>query len=402
MMRYASLPRLFLLLLMMVALPASAQRSPVYRGAVPYLVVQRDVLVGDAALAGAPLRWRVDQARQLLAHYDRAAADGLPELWPHATPLRDALADGSPVLIDLTARRAAPRLLDARRSGCCHAAARRGWDIADDALSPAHVALDQAVATNRIDQLFNEADPAHPFYTSLRLALRTEGYPARRRQLMLNMDRWRWMPRDLGSRYILVNAPAFEAALWDNGVEVARWRVVVGRQRSRTPVFSAEVTGVNFNPWWEIPTSIVNESIGALRRNNPGEFARRGYVVQNGRYRQRPGPANALGRMKLVMPNGYAVFLHDTPAQALFEQEVRVGSHGCVRVADALGLATALLSTRPGGWTQEDTDALVASGRTQTITLARPIPVYIAYFTAEPAGDGTIRYLPDIYGRDRI
>jgi len=336
-----------------------------------------------------------------LAHYDRAAADGLPQLLPDATPLRDALVDGSPMLIDMVARRAALRLLNARRSGCCNASARRGWDIRDDGLPPAEVALDQALATNQIDRLFSEADPAHPFYTALRLALRTETDPNRRQQLMLNMDRWRWMPRDRGQRYILVNAPAFEAALWENGVEVARWRVVVGRQRSRTPVFSAQVSGVNFNPWWEIPTSIVNESIAALRRNNPAEFARRGYVVQNGRYRQRPGPANSLGRMKLVMPNGYAVFLHDTPAQALFTQEVRVGSHGCVRVAEALSLATALLSTRAGGWTQADTDTVVASGRTQTVALASPIPVYIAYFTAEPAGDGSIRYLSDIYGRDR-
>lgn len=399
--RLTSLRLLIGLLLLLGAWPATAQRPPYARGAVPYLAVQRDVLIGDAALAGAPVRWRVDQARQLLAHYDRAAADGLPELQPYAVPLRDALADGSPSLISVVARRAALRLLEARRSGCCHTAARREWNITDDALPPAEQALDEALARNQLDQLFTQADPAHPFYAALRLALRTETDPARRRLLMLNMDRWRWMPRDLGQRYILVNAPAFEAALWDNGVELARWRVVVGRTRSRTPVFSAQVTGVNFNPWWEIPQSIVAESVGALRRTNPGEFARRGYVVQNGRYRQRPGPANALGRMKLVMPNGYAVYLHDTPAQALFAQEVRVGSHGCVRVAEALSLATALLSTRQGGWSRSDTDALVASGRTQTVPLAAPIPVYIGYFTAEPAGDGSIRYLPDIYGRDR-
>ena len=401
-MRHASLPRLLVLLVLIVSLPASAQRPVFGRAGSPYLVVQRDVLVGDAALAGTPLRWRVDQAEQLLAQYDRAVDDGLPDMARHAIPLRDALADGSPALIDIAARRAALRLLEARRSGCCNAAARRDWHIVDDALPAADAALDQALMTNQINRLFSEADPLHPFYAALRLALRHETDPVRRRQLMLNMDRWRWMPRDLGQRYILVNAPAFEAALWENGREVMRWRVVVGRVRSRTPIFSAQVTGVNFNPWWEIPASIVAESIASLRRNNPAEFARRGYVVQNGRYRQRPGPANSLGRMKLVMPNGYAVFLHDTPAQSLFAQEVRVGSHGCVRVADALSLATALLSTRSDGWTRNDTDAVVASGRTRTIMLDRPIPVYIAYFTAEPDGDGEIRYLPDIYGRDRI
>jgi murein L,D-transpeptidase YcbB/YkuD len=399
-MRYHGLLRLVLALFLLVPLPASAQRAPIFRGATPYLTVHRDVLLGDAALVGQQMRWRPDQARRLLAQYDRAAADGLPELTPYAAPLRDALADGSLLLIDVSARRAALRLLEARRSGCCHAAARRDWDITDDALPPAEAAIDQALASNKIDELFATADPTHPFYAALRLALRTEADPARRSQLMLNMDRWRWMPRQLGQRYILVNAPAFEAGLWENGVEVQRWRAVVGRQRSATPVFSAQVTGVIFNPWWEIPQSIVAEGIGALRRTNPREFARRGYVVENGRFRQRPGPANALGRMKLVMPNGYAVYLHDSPAQALFQQEVRVGSHGCVRVADALSFATALLSTRAGGWTMSDSDAVVAAGRTRSVNLDRAIPVYIAYFTAEPAGDGSIRYLNDIYGRD--
>lgn len=401
-MRYHGLPLLLLtVLLLFGSFPASAQRAPVFRGATPYLMVHRDILLGDAAVIGATMRWRPDQARRLLTHYDRAAGDGLPELTPYAAPLRDALADGSLLLIDITARRAALRLLEARRSGCCHSAARRDWDIADDALAPADVAIDQALASNRIDELFASADPAHPFYAALRLALRSEVDPARRRQLMLNMDRWRWMPRQLGQRYILVNAPAFEAGLWENGIEVQRWRVVVGRQRSPTPVFSAQVTGVIFNPWWEIPQSIVAESIGALRRSNPREFARRGYVVENGRYRQRPGPANALGRMKLNMPNGYAVYLHDSPAQALFQQEVRVGSHGCVRVADALSLATALLATRAGGWTMAESDAVIASGRTRSVALGERIPVYITYFTAEPAGDGSIRYLSDIYGLDR-
>lgn len=400
-MRYHGLPQLVLILLLLVAFPAVAQRAPVWRGVTPYLMVHRDVLLGDAALVGAPMRWRPDQARQLLTQYDHAAADGLPELTPYAAPLRDALADGSLLLIDVSARRAALRLLEARRSGCCRVAARRDWDITDDALPPAEAAIDQALASNKIDELFAIADPTHPFYAALRLALRTEVDPARRSQLMLNMDRWRWMPRQLGQRYILVNAPAFEAGLWENGVEVQRWRAVVGRQRSPTPVFSAQVTGVIFNPWWEIPQSIVAEGIGALRRTNPREFARRGYVVENGRYRQRPGPANALGRMKLVMPNGYAVYLHDSPAQALFQQEVRVGSHGCVRVADALSFATALLSTRAGGWTMSDSDAVVAAGRTRSVNLDQAIPVYIAYFTAEPAGDGSIRYFNDIYGRDR-
>jgi murein L,D-transpeptidase YcbB/YkuD len=137
-----------------------------------------------------------------------------------------------------------------------------------------------------------------------------------------------------------------------------------------------------------------------MLRDRPAEAARKGYVLQDGRYRQKPGPANALGRMKLVMPNPYSVYLHDTPSQSLFERDVRAFSHGCVRVGDALGLATALLATSPG-WDRKRADALVAAGRTTTVALAAPVPVYVAYFTAEPDGEGGMRYFPDIYQRDR-
>src|SRR3546814_1081190 len=114
------------------------------------------------------------------------------------------------------------------------------------------------------------------------------------------------------------------------------WQVIVGKTKTPTPVFAAQVTGVTFNPWWEIPESIVAESVGKLVRTRPAEAARRGYVVQDGRYRQRPGPQNALGRMKLMMPNPYSIYLHDTPAQSLFARDVRAFSHGCVREGGAL------------------------------------------------------------------
>jgi murein L,D-transpeptidase YcbB/YkuD len=103
--------------------------------------------------------------------------------------------------------------------------------------------------------------------------------------------------------------------------------------------------------------------------------------------------------MKLIMPNGFSVYLHDTPSQSLFAQDMRAYSHGCVRVGDALGLVTALLSSKPN-WGRNGVEAAVATGRTQSIAMGTPIPVYIAYFTAEPDGNGGIRYLPDVYHRD--
>jgi murein L,D-transpeptidase YcbB/YkuD len=204
----------------------------------------------------------------------------------------------------------------------------------------------------------------------------------------------------MGARYLLVNTAAFEATLWENGKLTGRWKVVAGKTGSPTPIFSTRITGVIFNPWWEIPSSIAAESVAAMVRNHPATAAAKGYVFEQGRYRQRPGPSNALGRMKLVMPNGYNVYLHDTPSQSLFDLDVRAFSHGCVRVGDALGLVTALLGDRPG-WTRARVDASVASGRTTTEKLTTPIPVYIAYFTAEPDGEDSIRYFPDIYHRDK-
>lgn len=240
----------------------------------------------------------------------------------------------------------------------------------------------------------------HPYYDALREAYTAETDPARRATLASNLDRWSRMPAALGPRYLLVNAAAAEVTLWEGRREMGRWRVIVGTTRTPTPIFQAEVSGVIFNPWWEVPASIAREGIASMVRNRPAAARQRGYVYQNGRYRQRPGPGNALGLMKLVMPNSHSVFLHDTPNRSLFDRDVRTLSHGCVRVGDALDFASELLAARPG-WNRARTDEVVASGQTMRIDLPEPIPVYIGYFTAEPDSDGSIRYFPDVYNRDR-
>ena len=203
----------------------------------------------------------------------------------------------------------------------------------------------------------------------------------------------------MGEKYLLVNAASFEVTLWENDRKLKTWPNIVGKTKSPTPIFEATVSGVILNPWWEIPTSIVAESIGALVRNHPATARRKGYVVQNGRYRQRPGPGNALGQMKLVMPNPYSVYLHDTPNKNLFSELVRTFSHGCVRVGGAIDLAKTLLE---GSATEQQIDDILASRKTTKLTLTKAIPIYIAYFTAEGAEDGTVRYYPDVYKRDRL
>ncbi|MGP1352176.1 MAG: L,D-transpeptidase family protein [Parasphingopyxis sp.] len=238
--------------------------------------------------------------------------------------------------------------------------------------------------------------PIHPHRAALEAAYGAETNMARRAIIATNLNRWRDLPAQLGRRHLMVNVPAQEVVLWENGVPVQRWAVIVGRPRTPTVSFSTEVTGVNLNPWWYIPQSIVRESIGRLVRTNPAEARRRGYVVSGGSYRQRPGPGNALGRMKLVMPNSHAIYLHDTPARHLFAETERAFSHGCIRVQDAMGFAATL-----AGMTRAELEAMAADGRTQTVQLAEPVPVHITYFTAVPDNTGELSYLDDIYGRDR-
>lgn len=356
------------------------------------------LLLPAAAAAGTP-HWNGEQVRQLLGRLQSSGSEGLEPAAREAGKVRAALAQHDSGLVDQAATAAAVRLLKAHRTGCCQDEAPAYWRIGQEKRQDAEAAVADAVGRGEIDALFAEARPIHPDYLALARAYASETDPDRRAAIAANLDRWRWMPRALGARYLVVNAAAFEATLWQNNQRLGRWQVIVGKTKTPTPVFAAQVTGVTFNPWWEIPESIVAESVGKLVRTRPAEAARRGYVVQDGRYRQRPGPQNALGRMKLVMPNPYSIYLHDTPAQSLFERDVRAFSHGCVRVGDALGLATALLEAQ-SDWNRKKVDALVAAGHTVTVPLDRQIPVYVTYFTAEPDDLGGIRFFPDIYGRD--
>lgn len=264
--------------------------------------------------------------------------------------------------------------------------ARAGWHIAEnDGAIDLAARLSAALARNDIDGFYSWLRPRSSDYEALRQALLTETDPERRAVLIRNLERWRWLPLEMGHRYLLVNTAGFELGLWEEGRRVERWRVIIGKPSTPTPVFSATVTGVTINPWWDIPPSIVRELRGRLSSG-------RGYVRTGGRWRQRPGPGNALGQMKLVMPNPYNVYLHDTPSKALFDQPIRAFSHGCIRVDQPLTLAARLLG-RP-------VDAEVATGKTATLSLSEAVPVYVAYFTADVAASGTVELHDDIYGRD--
>lgn len=220
-----------------------------------------------------------------------------------------------------------------------------------------------------------------------------------RLKVTASLARWQSLPSPPAGRWLLVNIPAFEISLYDGQLRTGTWRAIVGKPKTPTPRFAGSVTGVILNPWWEVPKSIVAESVGRMVARNPKKAAAQGYVRDGDRYRQRPGPHNQLGLMKLDFPNPYSVGIHDTPSRPLFEKETRAFSHGCIRVDDPFAFAAALL----GEPTSRDSLNTVReiNPDTQRLPLAEPLPVIVGYFTAEVAGDGTLRLFDDVYRLDR-
>ncbi|HEU0094767.1 MAG TPA: L,D-transpeptidase family protein [Vicinamibacteria bacterium] len=236
------------------------------------------------------------------------------------------------------------------------------------------------------------------------------------RQVELNLERWRWLPDTLGDRYVLVNIPTFHLTAVDHGQVALQMRVVTGKADSPTPIFSDEMTTVVFSPYWNVPPDIArNETIPAVMRDpgylgrNDLEVVRAGRVLDPGgvdwsrpgkiQFRQRPGAHNALGGVKFMFPNQFDVYLHDTPADALFARVERDYSHGCVRIEKPFEMAQWVLQDRPE-WTPEKIQAAMNSGKEHQVALKHHIPVYIVYETVWVDEDGTVEFRDDIYGHD--
>lgn len=359
-------------------------------------------LMLTATPAAAETQWSRDQARELLSVAERAGEEGLDPADYDVAALRKAVESADGPALQSRATTVFLHLAEDYTRGHVRNRTTVSWHLQGPKLEPVQggLLLEQALGGQGIQPTLQGLLPQHRQYRLLKAALAAS--PPRDKagiqRLRANLERWRWMPRELGRRYLLVNVPAFTVSLIEDNKVVARRRVIVGKPATPTPQFAATVTGVILNPWWDIPASIVRESVGKLVATNPAQARAKGYVVAGGRYRQQPGPGNALGQMKLVMPNPYTIYLHDTPNKALFDTEIRAYSHGCVRVLDALGLASTLLAA--SGWDRARVDGVVAGGKTTQASLAQPLPVYIAYFTAAAEDDGEIATFPDDYGRD--
>jgi murein L,D-transpeptidase YcbB/YkuD len=252
------------------------------------------------------------------------------------------------------------------------------------------------------------------------LAALNRGTAGKRNQLRVNMERWRWLPDDLGTRHLRANIAGFNVTAWNEGVLESTHLTIVGRTYRKTPVFSDIVEYIVLNPWWETPNSLATRDKLPTFRKDPSSVERLGFQIldrqgqpvpsasidwnsvspQNFPYRirQRPGDLNALGQVKIMFPNVHNVYLHDTPTRGLFAQRQRAFSSGCLRTENPLDLSAWLMNSPD--WDRARIDSVVATAKETRVNLPKPVPVHILYFTTVSEGEFGVRYLDDIYDRD--
>jgi len=388
-----------------VPVPAPVVASPPQPTPAP--LPSRDPMAPLPPAEGAPVPveelppppWQVSDANDLLAFIAGLGSEGLDPYDYDPAGLHAAIRSGDPLALAKAATDRFNRVSSDLAFGHVRGDDRQSWHIVDKDLDDTRQRqmLEAALATHRVPAVLNTLLPTHPQYAALKnaLALADKADTAKINRIKLNMDRWRWLPRDLGSKYIIVNVPAFHATLVENGVTRWKQRAIAGATKTPTPQLSAMATGVMLNPWWEVPPSITKEVAG-----KPGYVAVRGKDGKVQRWRQPPGPANALGQLKFVMYNPQNIYLHDTNARSRFAGRMRALSHGCIRTEHVLELATELLGDDNGEWTPERIQKALDSKKTIEAKFVKPVPVYIVYFSSAALTDGQIVDYQDLYSRD--
>lgn len=389
-----------------LSLLAIALASPTMPGAIQSAALAQNATQPPANLmppsppvvTPAPVQivWQRRAAEALYQYVQAIGQEGLDPAIYNPDRLRAAIDSGDDVMLGAVATPIFTRLASDLAGGYVRGDSRVDWHMPMNTIDAAsQQAMLVRASQGDVAATLNALLPTHPQYLGLKQALANTAPDdiARRDIIRANMERWRWMPRDLGARHVIVNVPAFTVALVQDGRVVTRHRGVVGARRTPTPQLSARISAVTVNPWWNVP-----QSIASTMRSTAGYQVRE--VNGSRLIRQPPGPRNALGRLKIEMPNEWAIYLHDTPAQALFDRPVRAFSHGCIRTQYVRDFAADLLAPGNGQWDRAAIDAAIARGDTRSITLAQPVPVYISYFTAAATTDGNIVTYPDIYGRD--
>ncbi|MGD8575205.1 MAG: L,D-transpeptidase family protein [Gammaproteobacteria bacterium] len=343
------------------------------------------------------------ELRRALARYRSQAANGDPE----------PVADGPPLKRGATG----PRVLALIR----HLETEGDLPLGDTSGDWFGPAVEEAVARFQLRHGLSTDGIAG------RVTLAAINRPAAERvaQIRVNLERRRWLPYHLEPRRVVVNIADFRATLFVDGDPVLSNRVIVGKPYRQTPEFSDRIRYLVINPDWDVPNTIAAEDILPAVRSDPGYLERRGFQVLVGwneaeravspdsinwrkvsadrlayHFRQAPGPANPLGRIKFMFPNRFGVYLHDTPSASLFRSSTRTFSSGCIRVANALGLARRLLELDGGTGAEEKLESALASGETSRIDLNRPLPVHIVYMTAWVDDTGLLQFRNDVYDRD--
>lgn len=357
-------------------------------------------------------RWNVADAQALAAVIASVDSEGLDPKDYRLDDLNAAIARGPGDALDQVASRSFAWLVEDLRDGRTPMEARKQWFVVDpdpDRYRTGDL-MAQALSGHSVAATLASLNPEHPDYAELKGALAQASNPAQRKLIRANMDRWRWLAKDLGNQYLITNVPEYQLRLTVNDKIISTYRTIVGKPgRTATPQLAETVEGVIFNPTWTVPQSIVKgEGLGASLLRSP----RAGYkVTKNGdgtlTVVQQPGPNNSLGLMKLDMPNPHAIFLHDTPNRNLFNLENRALSHGCVRTERAQELAITLailgnLANTPEARkaAADEAVAISKSGKYTRVPVQKTMPVYITYFTMGRDITGKLRQFNDIYGRD--
>jgi L,D-transpeptidase YcbB len=376
----------------------------VSRGAVD-LVTRLDMALATGRVGGVleellPVHPAYDRLRRALAEHRRIAANGG---WPMLPGRTLTIGTRDPAVALLRARLMA--------SGDLAAPTRR---------------VDEELFDGEVEKAVQRFQARHALSETGEVRLETSAVmnipvEDRIRMLERNLERWRWLPQDLGERHILVNIAGLEMHVMEGDSSIFQSRVLVGQRYRKTPVFSDRMTYLVLNPTWTIPPGILEEDklplIRAdqsyLARNNIQVLAANGRVVDPAtidfdrltgrtgyRFRMDPGPENPLGKVKFMFPNPHHIYLHDTPDHDDFDRTGGAVSSGCIRVERSLELAEYLLSDSPG-WDRARMEAAIQTPGERTVSLRRPLPIHILYWTAWVTPEGDVHFRPDIYDRDR-
>lgn len=378
--------------------------------------------------------WHMDHRDIDPVPYLEAVANGQPldevleQLWPHQEGYRQLVE---------AKRRFAADTLDHR-----HVVIRPGPVLRPGMRDPRVPRVRERLAVPGSSDLYDDALAAAVTAFQERAGVQADGLLGHRtlgqlnrtpgerlQQIDANLERWRWLPAELPPRYILVNPAAFQLAAVDAGRTALSAPVIVGRPDRPTPTLRENLQYLVFNPYWDVPESIAVADKLPQLRVDPSRLAAQGLeaapLAGGGktrtmlpvdridwrdvpadpfpyRLRQRPGPANPLGRLKFMLPNADDVYLHDTPDTRLFDQCQRSLSSGCVRVANVLDLAEWVLQFQREPWDRGRIERQITSDETRTLVLDIPIPVFIVYFTSYVDEQGTLRFQPDLYERDAV